>query len=381
MMIRVELPDGSERELPPGASGAVLAERLGAGIARAAVAIEVDGCEVRDLALPLRDGERVRVLTKDDPQALAVLRHSAAHVMADAILRIFPAAQLTIGPVVEDGFYYDIYLPQQKITPADFSRIENEMRVIAKAKHEFVRCVSSHAQASEHYARYRAIDGGHNAFKQELVAGIKERGEELSFYRHGDFIDLCRGPHVPHTGWLKFVKLTKVAGAYWRGDPRKPQLQRVYGTAFFDKKELKEYLRLLEEAKKRDHRVLGKKLDLFSFHEDAPGLPFFHAKGAQLFDQLTGYMRAQLRRRGYIEVKTPLVLSEQLWHTSGHYANYMENMFFTKLKLRDEDDPAKIHDNVCEDRPMAVKPMNCPGHLLIYKTRLRSYNEFPLRIA
>ena len=379
-MLQVRLPDGSERSLDEGATARDLAASIGPGLAKAAVAARVNG-QIVDLSRALPDGAEVALLTKRDPEALEVLRHSAAHMMADAILRLFPAAQLTIGPVVEDGFYYDIYLPEGKITPDDFPTIEGEMAKIAKASHRFDRCESGYDEANEHYARYRAIDGGNNPFKQELVGDIKERGDQLSFYRHGDFVDLCRGPHVPDTGWLKHVKLTKVAGAYWRADASREQLTRVYGTAFFDKKDLKEYLHLIEEAKKRDHRVLGEKLDLFSFHEDAPGFPFFHPRGALLFNLLTDYMRKLLRRRGYVEVKTPLVLSEELWHTSGHYDNYMENMFFTKLKLRDEEDASKVHDNVEEDRPMAVKPMNCPGHLMVYRTRLHSHNEFPLRIA
>ena len=301
--------------------------------------------------------------------------------MADAILRVFPKAQLTIGPAVEDGFYYDIFMEDGKITPDDFPKLEAEMKKVAKEAHPFQRCAAKYDEANEHYARYRAIDGGHNKFKQELVADIADRGDELTFYKHGEFIDLCRGPHVPHTGWLKHVKLTKVSGSYWRADAAREQLVRVYGTAFFDKKDLKEYLHFLEEAKKRDHRILGEQLDLFSFDENAPGFPFFHPKGTILFNLLTDYMRKLLRKGGYQEVKTPLILSEQLWHTSGHYDNYMENMFFTKLKLRDPSDADKINDNVEEDRPMAVKPMNCPGHLMVYKTRLHSHNEFPLRIA
>jgi threonyl-tRNA synthetase len=333
-----------------------------------------------DLARPLPDGAAVRILTKKDALALEVLRHSAAHLMADAILRLFPAAQLTIGPVVEDGFYYDIHMPEGKLTPDDFPRIEEEMARIAAEAAPFERCEVRDPEKDEVFARYRAIDGGHNKFKLELVDDIRKRGEALSFYRHGDFVDLCRGPHVPHAGWLKHVKLTSVAGSYWRADASREQLVRVYGTAFFDKASLEEYLRLLEEARKRDHRVLGEQLDLFSFHEEAPGFPFFHPKGAVLFQMLVDTMRALLRRRGYQEVKAPLVLSEQLWHTSGHYDNYLENMFFTKLKLRDEKDPSVVHE-VVEERPMAVKPMNCPGHLLIYRSRPRSHNEFPLRFA
>jgi threonyl-tRNA synthetase len=380
-MVSVKLPDGGVRELAEGASAFDLASQIGPGLAKAAVAAKVNG-QIVDLAKALPDGADVQLLTKKDAEALEVLRHSAAHLMADAILRVFPKAQLTIGPVVEDGFYYDIYLPDGgKITPDDFPKIEEEMQRIAEKAHPFVRCVSTYDEASEHFARYKAIDGGSNKFKQEIVADIKERGDELSFYKHGDFIDLCRGPHVPNTAFLKHVKLTKLGGSYWRADANREQLVRVYGTAFFDKQELKDYLHMLEEAKKRDHRVLGEKLDLFSFHEEAPGFPFFHEKGATLFNLLQQYMRGLLRRRGYTEVKTPLVMSEELWHTSGHYDNYLENMFFTKLKLRDPAQPESIRDNVIEERPMAVKPMNCPGHCIVYRTRLHSHNEFPLRLA
>lgn len=379
-MIHVRLPDGSARELADGASAADLAAAISPGLARNAVAARIND-KVVDLTRPLPDQSEVSILTKRDPEALEVLRHSAAHLMADAILRIFPKAQLTIGPVVEDGFYYDIYLPEGKITAEDFPKIEAEMARIAKEGHRFVRCVSSYAAADEHYARYKAIDGGHNKFKAELVEGIRERGEELTFYKHGEFIDLCRGPHVPDTSWLKNVKLTKVAGSYWRADAAREQLVRVYGTAFFTKAELDEYLHFLEEAKRRDHRVLGEQLEFFSFNEDAPGFPFFHPKGATLWNTLVNFMRGLQRRRGYLEVKTPLVLSESLWHTSGHYDNYMQNMFFTKLKLRDEKDPSRVLDNVAEERPMAVKPMNCPGHLLLYRERLHSHREFPLRIC
>lgn len=379
-MISVKLPDGSAKELSDGASAADLAKEISSGLARMAVAAKVNGAIV-DLQSTLPDGAEVAILTKKDEEALEVLRHSAAHLMADAILRVFPKAQLTIGPVVEDGFYYDIYMPDGKITPEDFPKIEAEMKKIAKQGLPFVRCVSGYDEANEHYARYKAIDGGSNKFKQELVEGIKERGEELSFYKHGEFIDLCRGPHVPDTGWLKHVKLTKVAGSYWRADAENEQLVRVYGTAFFSKKDLEEYLHFLEEARKRDHRVLGEQLELFFMDEDAPGFPFFYPKGAKIWNLLVDFMRSNLEKRGYQELKTPLVLSEQMWHTSGHYDNYMENMFFTRMKLRDEKNPEKINENVEEDRPMAVKPMNCPGHLMLYRTRLHSHNEFPLRFA
>jgi threonyl-tRNA synthetase len=377
-MIQVKLPDGSARELAPASTALSLAEAIGPGLAKAAVVARVNG-KVVDLATPLRDGDEVGILTKKDPEALEVLRHSAAHLMADAILRVFPGAQLTIGPVVEDGFYYDIYLGDGKLTPDDFGRIETEMQQIAKEGAPFQRCVSD--GNDELFARYRAIDGGANRFKAELLEGIVSSDAELSFYKHGDFIDLCRGPHVPSTALLKNVKLTKVSGAYWRADSSREQLVRVYGTAFFTKEELKDYLHQLEEAKKRDHRVLGEKLDLFTFIEDAPGFPFFQPSGTVLFNTLMNYMRGLLSRRGYREVKTPLILSEELWHRSGHYQNYLENMFFTKLKLRDATEEGKVIEDAEEERPLAVKPMNCPGHVMLYKSHQHSHNEFPLRLA
>ena len=379
-MVTVRLPDGSSQQIADGASSADLAAKIGSRLAKEAVVAEVNG-KVVDLTQPLAEGDTVRILTKKDSESLAVLRHSCAHLMADAILRIFPQAQLTIGPVIEDGFYYDIYLPEGKITQDDFPKIEEEMANIVKGNHTFQRCAATFDEANEHYARYRAIDGGHNKFKTEIIQDIKDRGENLTFYKHGDFIDLCRGPHVPHTGWLKNVKLTKVSGSYWRADAAREQLVRIYGIAFFSKEELEEYLKFLEEAKRRDHRVLGEQLELFMMEDVAPGFPFFLPKGAILWNTLADYMKGIVRRSGYVEVKTPLIMSEQLWHTSGHYDNYLENMFFTKLKLRDPKDSSKVIDNVAEERPMAVKPMNCPGHALIFKHRLRSHRELPYRIA
>lgn len=379
-MISVKLPDGSAREISDGSNARDLAADISVGLAKNAVAAKVNG-ELVDLTHPLENGAEVAILTKKDEESLEVLRHSAAHLMADAILRVFPKAQLTIGPVVDDGFYYDIYLPDHRITPEDFPKVEGEMQRIAKEAHSFVRTEARDGLADEAYRRYKQIDGGNNKFKQELVDDLMAKGATLSFYQHGDFIDLCRGPHVPSTSLLKHAKLTSVAGSYWRADASREQLQRVYGTAFFSKQDLQEHIRLLEEAKKRDHRLLGEQLELFFFSEDAPGFPFFLPKGTTLFNNLSEYMRQQLRLRNYQEVKAPLILSETLWHTSGHYDNYLENMFFTKLKLRDEKVPEHIHDNVDEERPMAVKPMNCPGHCILFKSKLHSHNEFPLRYA
>lgn len=377
-MISVRLPDGSSRELPDGSSAADLAQSIGPGLAKAAVAAKVDG-KVIDLSRPLTDGAEVALLTTKDEAALEVLRHSAAHLMADAICRVFPSAQLTIGPAIDDGFYYDIHLPEGKITPEDFPAIEAEMLKVAQAAHPFVRKVEGKDEGI--LETYMESGQGENVFKHELVEGIKARGEDLSFYQHGDFVDVCSGPHVPNTSFLEHVKLTSVSGAYWRADPAREQLVRVYGTAFFNKKDLKAHLHRIEEAKKRDHRILGRDLELFFFDPDAPGFPFFLPKGAMLFNKLADTMRKLLRRDGYQEVKTPLVLSETLWHTSGHYANYMENMFFTKQKVRDADGHEKTLEDADENRPMAVKPMNCPGHCLVFGSKGHSYQELPLRMA
>ena len=380
-MISVSLPDGSRRELEDQASSADLASSISKGLAKNAVAAKVNGTIV-DLASPLPDGATVAILTKKDEEALEVLRHSAAHLMADAILRVFPKAQLTIGPVVENGFYYDIFHARRKDHPRRLSRrSKSEMQKIAKKAHPFARIETPEPEKDENFLRYKQIDGGQNKFKLEIVDDVLGRGDVLSFYKHGDFIDLCRGPHVPNTGFLKNVKLT-----HGRGFLLARRCQPgAAGARLRD--------RLLLEGRserspshaggsqKRDHRVLGEQLDLFSFNEDAPGFPFFHPRGATMFNTLQEYMRGLLRRRGYKEVKTPLILSEHLWHRSGHYDNYLENMFFTKLKLRDEKKADVIHDNVDEDRPTAVKPMNCPGHVLIYAERPHSHNEFPLRIA
>lgn len=388
MSISVSLPDGSTRPLDEGSSVRDLAASISPRLAKAAIVGVVNDQQV-DLTRELRDGDRVKIVTDKDPEALDVLRHSAAHLMAAAILEELPGAQLTIGPATEDGFYYDIYLPDGlHLTEGDFPRIEARMKKLATAGDAFERC-EVESKDSPVFADYVAIDGGSNKFKAELIEDFERRGAfsgaddamTVSFYRTGRFIDLCSGPHVPNSQWLKHTKLMKLAGAYWRADANREQLVRVYGTAFFSKKDLDAYLHMLEEAKKRDHRVLGEKLDLFHFEEEAPGFPFLHPRGTLVYNGLMDFMRAQLRHREYFEVRTPLILPESTWHTSGHYDNYLENMFFTKRKLVDKNDPSQVVDNVEEDRAMAVKPMNCPGHLMIYNYKLRSHNELPLRIA
>ncbi|MCH9688223.1 MAG: threonine--tRNA ligase [Deltaproteobacteria bacterium] len=388
MSISVSLPDGSAKELPEGSLVRDLAKAISPRLAKAAVVGVVNDQPV-DVTHPLSDGDSVQIVTDKDPLALDTLRHSAAHLMAAAILQEVPGAQLTIGPTTDDGFYYDIHLPEgATLSESDFPRIEARMKSLAKAAAPFVRC-EAETKDSEVYREYVAIDGGHNPFKQEIIEGLEANGAfsgnadapQVSFYKTGDFVDLCRGPHVPSAKWLKHTKLMKIAGAYWRADASREQLVRVYGTAFFSAADLEAHLHLLEEAKKRDHRVLGEKLDLFHFVEDAPGFPFLHPKGTTVYNGLMDFMRAQLTRRDYHEVRTPLILPESTWHTSGHYDHYLENMFFTKRKLRDAAVPEKIIADAEEDRPMAVKPMNCPGHLMIYKHRMHSHKELPLRIA
>ncbi len=388
MSISVSLPDGSAKELPQGSTVFDLAKAISPRLAKVAVLGVVDDHPV-DLTYPLADGSRAKIVTMDDPLGLETLRHSAAHLMAAAILEEVPGAQLTIGPTTDDGFYYDIHLPDgATLSETDFPRIEARMKKLADEGAAFQRC-EAESKESDVYREYVAVDGGANRFKQEIIAGLEADGAfsgkpgapTVSFYRTGKFIDLCRGPHVPSSKWLRHTKLMKIAGAYWRADSSREQLVRVYGTAFFTKEQLEEHLRILEEAKKRDHRVLGEKLDLFHFVDDAPGFPFLHPRGTTIYNGLIELMRAQLRRHRYQEVRTPLILPESTWHTSGHYDHYMENMFFTRRKLRDKQDPSKVIGDAEEERAMAVKPMNCPGHLMIYKHRMHSHHELPLRIA
>jgi threonyl-tRNA synthetase len=316
------------------------------------VALEKDGVIV-DLNTPVSQDAKIRLITTKEEEALEILRHSAAHVMAQAILHLYKDAHLTIGPAIEEGFYYDIDM--EPLSEDDFPKVEAEMQKAIRAKIPFQRVEVSKAEALEFYKD--------EPYKLEMIQELEEG--TISFYKHGDFTDLCRGPHLPHTGFIKGIKLTKVSGAYWRGDQTKAQLQRVYGTAFFTQKELDEYLQFLEEAKKRNHRKIGTALDLFSFHDDAPGMPFFHAKGMVLWNALLDYWREEHRADGYVETKTPIVLNRLLWEKSGHWENYRENMYMTEI----------------DDTENAIKPMNCPGGMLIYSTKLHSYKDLPLRQA
>ena len=359
--IRVTLPDGSQKALPAGATGADLAKAIGPGLAKAALAVRVDG-KVQDLSRPLPDGATVSILTDKDPQSLDVLRHSSAHVLATAVRQLFPHAGIGFGPPIEDGFYYDFEVPTP-FTPEDLETIEAKMREVTTADYPFVREEVSRAEAKRRFTD--------DPLKLERIADLGPN-EVISVYTDGPFVDLCRGPHVASTGKIKHVKLLHGAGAYWRGDERRQMLQRIYGTAWFSKEALDAYLHRLEEAKKRDHRVLGKQLDLFSIQEDVgPGLIFWHPKGAMLQFQLRRFIEDVILERGYQLVYTPHVTREQLFLRSGHLPLYSENQF-----------PAMAAgEGETEDVRYRVKPMSCPMHILVYAAQQRSYRDLPIRLA
>ncbi len=351
-MINITLPDRNIKSFENPPTGQEIAKSISEGLARDTVAVEVNGDTI-DLYRPIDHDAEIRLITTKDPEALEIMRHSAAHLMAHAICRVYKDAHLTIGPVVEDGFYYDIDM--EPVSEEDFSKIEAEMKKLVKEKLPIHRKVITKKEALDFYKD--------ESFKTEMIESLADG--TISFYEQGDFTDLCRGPHVPHTGFIKSFKLTKVSGAYWRADPNRPQLQRIYGTAFFDKKDLKEYLHFLEEAKKRNHRKLGEALDLFSFHDEAPGMPFFHARGMEIWNALLAYWREEHRAAGYVESKTPIILNRALWEKSGHWENYRENMYVTKI----------------DEEEYSIKPMNCPGGMLLYAGRPHSYRDLPLRQA
>jgi len=327
-----------------------VAKGISEGFARNCVAMELDS-EISDLNIEITQDAKIRFITTKDPDALEILRHSAAHVMAQAILRLYPDARLTIGPAVEDGFYYDIDM--QPVSKDDFPKIEAEMKKIIKEKLPITRREVSKTEALEFYKD--------EPYKLEMISGLDD--DAISFYNQGEFTDLCRGPHIPHTGFVKAIKLMKVSGAYWRADQTKAQLQRIYGTAFFNKKELAEYINFLEEAKKRNHRKIGEAMELFSFHDEAPGMPFIHPKGMVIWNILIDYWRKEHLAAGYTETKTPIMLKRSLWEQSGHWDNYRENMY----------------TSVVDEYDYAIKPMNCPGGMLIYGNRPHSYRELPMR--
>ncbi len=351
-MITITFPDKTTKTFENHSTGFDVARSISQGFARTCVAMEIDG-QRGDLSRTIDHDTHIRFITTKDPEALDILRHTAAHVMAQAICRLYKDAKLTIGPSIEDGFYYDIDM--ESLSDSDFPKIEAEMKKIVKAGYPIERKEVSKSEALQLYKD--------EPYKQEMISELKE--ETVSFYQQNEFADLCRGPHLPDTGFVKAFKLTKVSGAYWRADQNRQQLQRIYGTAFFSKKELDEYLNFLEEARKRDHRKLGTALDLFSFHDEAPGMPFFHPKGMELWKELLTYWRQEHRNAGYVETKTPIMLHRSLWERSGHWENYRENMYTT----------------VVDDTEYAIKPMNCPGGMLLYGMRPHSYKELPYRVA
>jgi threonyl-tRNA synthetase len=353
-VIRLTLPDGTVREVAPGTTGQDLATAIGPGLARAAVAIRVNG-QIRDLARPIEEDATVAILTDRDEAALEVLRHSTAHVLATAVREIFPQAGIAFGPPIEDGFYYDFAVPRP-FTPEDLEQIESKMREVTARDYPFVRDVVNREEANRRFAD--------DPLKLER---IEELGPEevITVYTDGPFTDLCRGPHVPSTGRIKHFKLLHAAGAYWRGDERRQMLQRIYGTAWFKKEDLEQYLHRLEEAKKRDHRKVGRELDLFMFHPYAPGAPFWTERGTLLYNTVVDYLR-ELQREDYREIKTPLLYNKHLWELSGHWGKYRENMFL-------------VLDQETEQADFALKPMNCPSHYLLYLAKKHSYRELPLR--
>ena len=355
--MKVVLPDESELELPDGATGLDAARAIGPKLAEQAVLLRSNGA-VRDLRLPVEDGEQIQILTtrdKHDPDALYVLRHSAAHLLAEAARRLFPGTKVAIGPPIENGFYYDFEFPEP-VTEADLQRLEDEVkREIQEGR------VWEREEIAREDARQRFEKEG-EPYKVELVDTAEG---DISLYTQGDFVDLCRGPHLQDAKPIKAVKLLSLAGAYWRGDETKPQLTRVYGTAFYDPKDLEDYLHRIEEAKRRDHRRLGKELDLFEFSELSPGMPFWHPRGMVIWNVLEDLRRRENTKRGYREVRTPLLYDSDLWRTSGHWEKYQEDMFRLEVEGRD----------------FALKPMNCPGHCLLYSLSPHSYRELPLRLA
>ena len=353
-MIEITLPDGSKRPFDHPVTVQDVAASIGAGLAKATLAGKVDG-KLVDASYPIEHDASLQIVTEKSPEALEILRHSTAHLMGQAVQRLFPGAQVTIGPVIENGFYYD-FAYERPFTPDDLPKIEAEMHKIVDEQLPVTRGVKSRDEA---VAFFRGLG---ESYKAEIIEGIPAN-EDLSLYSQGEFTDLCRGPHVPNTGKLHSFKLMKVAGAYWRGDSNNAMLSRIYGTAWLNDKDLKAYLYQLEEAEKRDHRKIGKQLDLFHQQEESPGMVFWHPNGWAIWQQVEQYMRGVYKKSGYQEVRCPMVLDVSLWKKSGHWDNYAENMFFTES----------------EKHTFALKPMNCPGHVQVFNTGLRSYRELPIR--
>jgi threonyl-tRNA synthetase len=352
LMVKITFPDGSVEEHKDGITPAEIAKMLGARLYKDALAAKVNE-KVVDLSYPIKEDCKIEILTFDSKEGKEVYWHSSSHIMAAAVKRLYPDAHFGIGPSIEEGFYYDF--DNLKINENDLVKIEEEIKKIIKEDSPFERREISKEEARKLFSKEK--------FKLELIDGLED--DTVSIYKIGDFTDLCRGPHVPSSGKIGVIKLIKLAGAYWRGDSNNPMLQRIYGISFRTQKELDSFVDLRRKAEERDHRKIGTELDLYSFHEEAPGMPFFHPKGVVIWNELLKFWREEHRKAGYVEAKTPIILNKQLWERSGHWDHYKENMYFTKI----------------DDMDFAVKPMNCPGGMLIYKTRIHSYRELPIRMA
>ncbi|MEQ9116045.1 MAG: threonine--tRNA ligase [Rickettsiales bacterium] len=357
-MINIIFPDGSKKDFSKGITGFEVAQSISPSLAKKALAINVNS-KLVDLSLPINEDAKIKIITPQDPEGLDIIRHDSAHILAQAIKNLFPETQITIGPVIENGFYYDI-LPKKPLSENDLRDLEKEMKRITQQNYEFQREIWTKDNAIKMFK-----DIGED-FKAEIITDIIPDGEDISLYRQGDFIDLCRGPHAPSTKHIKHYRLTKIAGAYWRGDSNNVMLQRIYGTAWSTEEELDGYLKMIEEAEKRDHRKIGRDLDLFHIQEEAPGMVFWHNKGWAVYRIVENYIRNKIAQHDYIEVKTPTLVDRSLWEKSGHWEKFRENMFVSE----DED-----------KRVMALKPMNCPCHIEIFKKGLKSYRDLPLRMA
>ncbi len=372
-MIKITMPDGSVRNYACGATGMEIANSISKSLAKISLAIKIDGA-LSDLSLPINSDASIEIVTRKDAEALELIRHSAAHVMAQAVQSLFPNAQVTIGPSIENGFYYD-FACKEPFSTADIEKIERAMRRIIENGESFERVVWARDKAIAHFK-----DIGED-YKAEIIETLPE-GEEVTVYKQGDWLDLCKGPHVPTTRHIgSGFKLLKVAGAYWRGDSKNEMLTRIYGTAWRDEKELKSYLFQLEEAEKRDHRKLGSEMDLYHFQSEAQGSVFWHPKGFVIYNQLEGYIRRRLSSSGYKEIKTPQLIDNKLWEASGHWGKYRENMFVVPDEIPNTDDDAPVVSDKAFDKLMALKPMNCPAHVQVFNQGIKSYRDLPLRLA
>ncbi len=356
-MITITLPDGSTRELPRGATLADIAADIGPGLAKAAIAGTVNGVP-RDLSDPINDDATITLFTSKNDEGIEIIRHSCAHLFGHAVKQLYPDTKMVIGPVIDNGFYYDID-SEHRFTPEDLDKIEARMKALAKTGYQVVKTMTPKAEARDKFAARG------EEFKLRLIDDMGDDVTEVGLYQHEEYLDMCRGPHVPNMSFCQSFKLTKLAGAYWRGDANNEQLQRIYGVAFADKKALKAHLRFLEEAEKRDHRKIAKKQDLFHLQEEAPGMVFWHQKGWAIYQKLEQYMRDKQRLNGYQEVKTPQIVDRSLWEKSGHWDKYADSMFVTHSEARD----------------FAIKPMNCPCHVQIYNQGIKSYRDLPIRMA